>query len=142
VIGLLPTYAAIGIWAPILLVAMRVLQGIGVGGEWGGAALMVVEHAPPRRRGFFGSWPQMGSAAGQLLALGLFTAVSFPPEEQFLSWGWGVPFLVSIVLVGIGIFIRLRIMETPAFRALQEEGGQSKTPTSTPCASTRAACSW
>ena len=114
-IGILPTYDTIGILAPILLVVLRIFQGIGVGGEWGGAALMVVEHAPDDRRGFYGSWPQMGSSAGNLLAAGSFAAVSALPEEQFLAWGWRIPFLLSAILIVVGLFIRLKIAETPAF---------------------------
>jgi MHS family shikimate/dehydroshikimate transporter-like MFS transporter len=127
-IGLLPTYDTIGILAPILLVVLRVLQGIGVGGEWGGAALMVVEHAPPDRRGFYGSWPQMGSSAGNLLAAGSFAAVSALPEEQFLAWGWRIPFLLSAILIVVGLFIRLKIAETPAFDRMKEAGAEARMP--------------
>lgn len=127
-IGLLPTYESIGFWAPAALVLLRIVQGIGVGGEWGGAVLMVTEHAPPKRRGFYGSWPQMGSSAALLLATGLFTLVSQLPEEQFLAWGWRLPFLVSILLVGVGLVIRVRISETPVFQELQETGEAKKTP--------------
>ena len=116
-IGLLPTYESIGILAPIGLVVLRIVQGIGVGGEWGGAVLMVTEHAPGERRGYFGSWPQMGSSAALLLATGLFTLMSQLPEDEFLSWGWRVPFLLSLVLVAVGLFIRVRIAETPVFEA-------------------------
>jgi MHS family shikimate/dehydroshikimate transporter-like MFS transporter len=128
-IGLLPTYESIGLLAPILLVVLRLFQGIGVGGEWGGAVLMAVEHSPPGRRGFYGSWPQMGVPAGLLLANVVFfissTAVS---EEQFLAWGWRIPFLLSIILIGVGLFIRLRIMESPAFRRVQESGTEARMP--------------
>ena len=127
-IGVLPTFQSIGILAPILLVVLRALQGVAVGGEWGGAALLVVEHAPGGRRGFYGSWPQMGSSAGLLIATGLFTAVSSLPEEQFLSWGWRVPFLLSIVLVVVGLVIRLKIAETPAFERVKEAGTEARTP--------------
>ncbi|MEJ7816194.1 MAG: MFS transporter [Rubrobacter sp.] len=127
-IGVLPTYESAGLLAPILLVVLRILQGIAVGGEWGGAALLVVEHAPMEKRGFYGSWPQMGSSAGLLLATGLFTALSLLPEEQFLSWGWRVPFLLSIVLVVIGLVIRLKIAETPAFRQMKETGAEARMP--------------
>src|SRR5215207_6653415 len=109
-IGLLPTYYAIGIWAPLLLVTLRILQGIGVGGEWSGAVLMVVEYAPGGRRGFFGSMTQSGISLGFVLSTAVFAAVSALPEEQFLSWGWRVPFLLSIVLVGVGMYIRLRLL--------------------------------
>src|ERR687896_130441 len=127
-IGLLPTYDTIGILAPILLVVLRICQGIGVGGEWGGAALMVVEHAPDDRRGFYGSWPQMGSSAGNLLAAGSFAAVSSLPEEQFLTWGWRIPFLLSAILIAVGLFIRLKISETPAFQQMKEAGTEARTP--------------
>jgi MHS family shikimate/dehydroshikimate transporter-like MFS transporter len=128
-IGLLPTFQSIGVLAPILLVALRLFQGIGVGGEWGGAVLMAVEHAPEGRRGFYGSWPQMGVPAGLLLANVVFfissTAMS---EEQFLAWGWRIPFLLSIILIGVGLYIRLRIMETPAFRQVQESQTEAQMP--------------
>src|SRR5262245_54031022 len=94
-IGCLPTYDAIGLWAPVLLVLMRLAQGVGVGGEWGGAVLMAVEHSGGERRGFHGSWPQMGVPAGLLLSTLVFTAVSSAlPEAEFLRWGWRVPFLL------------------------------------------------
>lgn len=127
-IGLLPAYETIGIWAPVLLVALRLLQGFGVGGEWGGAVLMAVEHSPEGRRGFFGSWPQMGVPAGLLLSTGAFTAFSGLPEEQFLAWGWRVPFLLSILLIAVGLYIRLAILETPAFRRVQETQTQARMP--------------
>ena len=127
-VGLLPTYESIGIWAPILLIVLRFLQGFAVGGEWGGATLMAVEYAPPGRRGFYGSWPGMGIPAGLVVATAVFTVFSSLPQEQFLSWGWRVPFLVSIVLVAVGLFVRLKILETPAFRQMQESGGESRLP--------------
>ena len=95
-IGLLPTYEQIGPWAAVALVLLRVAQGFGVGGEWGGAVLMAVEHAPPGKRGFYGSWPQIGVPAGLVLSTAVFAVFSRLPEEQFLSWGWRVPFLVSV----------------------------------------------
>lgn len=107
---------------------LRIFQGIGVGGEWGGAALMVVEHAPDDRRGFYGSWPQMGSSAGNLLAAGSFAAVSALPEEQFLAWGWRIPFLLSAILIVVGLFIRLKIAETPAFDRMKEAGAEARMP--------------
>jgi MHS family shikimate/dehydroshikimate transporter-like MFS transporter len=115
-IGVLPTYATIGVWAPILLVVVRFAQGIGVGGEWGGAVLMAVEHSGGNSRGLHGSWPQMGVPAGLLLSTGIFALLSSRlPEAEFLSWGWRVPFLLSTLLIGIGMFVRLRLLETPAF---------------------------
>lgn len=127
-IGLLPGYGSIGIWAPILLVVLRLLQGVGIGGEYGGAVLMAVEYAPEGRRGFFGSWPQAGVPAGLLLASGAFGLVSLLPDEQFLAWGWRVTFLASIILVGIGMYIRLQILETPAFRRVRESQEEARVP--------------
>ncbi len=128
-IGIIPTYGSIGIWAPILLTVVRFAQGIGVGGEWGGAVLMAVEHSGGSRRGFHGSWPQMGVPAGSLLSTGVFALVStvLGPEE-FLAWGWRVPFLISVVLIAVGLFIRLRILETPAFEQLKAARRESKVP--------------
>lgn len=120
-IGLLPTYETIGIWAPILLVTFRLAQGFGVGGEWGGAVLMAVEHSPEGRRGFFGSWPQIGVPFGLLLATGAFSLFSnIMTDEQFFAWGWRIPFLLSVVLIGVGLFIRLSLAESPAFAQLQQ----------------------
>ncbi len=127
-IGCLPTYSDIGIWAPVALVALRLLQGIGIGGEWGGAVLMVVENAPNGRRGYYGSLVQVGFPLGIAASTGVFLLLSRMPEAQFLSWGWRVPFLISIVLVGIGVFIRLRLSETIAFKRVQSEGEISHAP--------------
>src|SRR5574339_1131449 len=127
-IGLLPTYAQIGPWAAVALVVLRLAQGFGVGGEWGGAVLMAVEHAPPGRRGFYGSWPQIGVPAGLALSTAVFAVFSRLPEDQFLSWGWRVPFLLSIVLVGVGLIIRLRILETPAFLRIKTQAGAARQP--------------
>ncbi|HRE79622.1 MAG TPA: MFS transporter [Opitutaceae bacterium] len=119
-IGLLPTYNQVGLWAPGLLVALRVVQGLAVGGEWGGAVLMVAEHADERRRGFFVSWVQVGVPVGLLMATGVFTLFSYLPDASFLSWGWRIPFLFGIVLTGLGFFIRLRVMESPVFSQAQK----------------------
>jgi MFS transporter, MHS family, shikimate and dehydroshikimate transport protein len=128
-IGCLPTYDTIGIAAPVLLVVLRFAQGIGVGGEWGGAVLMSVEHAPRGRRGFFGSWPQMGVPAGLLLSTLVFALVQGATSEAaFAGWGWRVPFLVSVVLVAVGLFIRLKIMESPAFERVKETGTEARRP--------------
>src|ERR671916_347912 len=127
-IGCLPTYAQIGVAAPLILIVLRFLQGMGLGGEWGGAALMSVEHSPEGRRGFFGSFPQMGIPAGVILSSLAFLAVALLPNDQFLSWGWRIPFLFSIVLVGVGLYIRLNILESPAFQGLQESGSASRMP--------------
>ena len=115
-IGLLPTYEQIGIWAPILLVLLRVFQGIGIGGEWGGAVLMAVEYAPANRRGLYGGFVQIGTPAGLILAnLAFLGVVAWVPEEHFLTWGWRIPFLLSAVLVVVGLVIRLQLEETPVF---------------------------
>jgi MHS family shikimate/dehydroshikimate transporter-like MFS transporter len=127
-IGCLPTYEQIGVWAPILLVVLRLLQGVGLGGEWGGAVLMVVENAPAKRRGFFGSFVQVGNPIGNLAAIGVFAAMSSLPESEFLSWAWRIPFLLSIFLVGVGLFIRLRLEETPAFRAVEAQHAVARMP--------------
>ncbi|GAA2086227.1 MFS transporter [Streptomyces albiaxialis] len=128
-IGVLPTYDSIGVWAPLLLVLLRIVQGIGIGGEWGGAVLMSVEHAPEGRKGFFGSWPQIGVPAGLMLGTGVFALLSSTlSSEQFLSWGWRIAFLLSAVLVLIGLWIRLQVFETPAFTSVREEGAEARIP--------------
>jgi metabolite-proton symporter len=127
-IGLLPTYDSVGIWAPILLLALRLLQGIGLGGEYGGAVLMAVEHAPERRRGFYGSWPQMGVPAGLLLGTVTFALLSELPDAAFTAWGWRVAFLASAVMVVVGLYIRLRVVESPAFTQVRERQEQAKVP--------------
>ena len=128
-IGLIPTYDQIGIWSAVLLVVLRFVQGIGVGGEWGGAVLLAVEHSGGARRGFHGSWPQMGVPGGLLLSTGVFVILSSTlSESAFLSWGWRVPFLVSVFLVWVGIFIRLRVLESPAFTRVQAAQRESRMP--------------
>jgi metabolite-proton symporter len=127
-IGLLPTYDHIGVLAPAALVALRFVQGLGVGGEWGGAVLLVVEHGDQRRRGFYASSAQAGVPAGLLLANGAFAVVSALPQEQFMSWGWRVPFLGGVVLLGLGLFIRLHILETPVFAQAQARRAISRMP--------------
>ena len=113
-IGLLPTYAAIGVGAPILLILMRILQGFSAGGEWGGAALMAVEHAPTNKRSFFGSYPQIGVPLGMLLATGfMFILTSSMTSEQFMDWGWRIPFISSVVLILVGYLIRRAVSESP-----------------------------
>ncbi len=128
-IGLLPTYATIGVWAPILLVTLRFIQGIGVGGEWGGAVLMAVEHAPANRKGFYGSFPQMGVPGGLILAnlvfLGVSTSLS---EEAFLAWGWRIPFLASAVMVLMGLVIRFTITESPDFEKVKDTHRDQRLP--------------
>ncbi len=127
-IGLAPTYAQIGPAAPVILVLLRIAQGFGVGGEWGGAVLMAVEHAPPGKRGFYGSWPQIGVPAGLLLSTVVYSPFSRMPEAAFLSWGWRVPFLLSILLVAVGLIIRLRILETPAFAKVKATRREARQP--------------
>jgi MFS transporter, MHS family, shikimate and dehydroshikimate transport protein len=127
-IGLLPTYTSIGVWAPIALVALRVVQGFGVGGQWGGAVLMAVEHAPDGKRGFYGSWPQIGVPAGLLTSTIVFSIFSKLPADQFMSWGWRIPFILSLVLVAVGLLIRLKILETPSFTKIKETKTVSRQP--------------
>src|SRR2546428_6237760 len=128
-IGLLPTYRTIGVWAPVLLVVLRFAQGIGVGGEWGGAVLMAVEHSSKTSRGFYGAWPQMGVPAGLLLSTGVFALLSSRvSEEQFMAWGWRLPFLLSFALIGVGLFVRLRVLESPVFLSMKESNRPSRQP--------------
>ncbi|WP_175626443.1 MULTISPECIES: MFS transporter [Oxalobacteraceae] len=127
-IGCLPTYEHIGIWAPVLLIILRFIQGVGLGGEWGGAALMVLEHAPKHRRGFYGSLVQVGFPLGLVLATGVFAIVSKLPEADFLSWGWRIPFLLSIVLVVVGYVIRSKVEESPIFLQMKAKNELSKQP--------------
>jgi MFS family permease len=127
-IGLLPGYATIGIWAPVLLVLLRILQGIAVGGEWGGAVLMASEHAPKAKRIFFASFPQMGSPAGLILSLLSFRLVSSLDHESFVTWGWRLPFLASFVLLLVGVVIRLGVKESPEFERMQKNNEVLKNP--------------
>ena len=127
-IGLLPTYDQIGIAAPILLVLLRLLQGIGIGGEWGGAVLMVVENAPAANRGLLGSMVQIGNPIGNLAAVGMFALLSQMPESDFLAWAWRIPFLISIVLAGIGLYIRMQLEETPVFREIESKNEVARLP--------------
>lgn len=125
-VGVLPGYDSIGILAPIVLVLLRVLQGIGLGGEWGGAVLMAVEHSPGDKRGLNGSWPQMGVPAGLVLGTGVFAAVNALSGEA--AWAWRVPFLLSAILIAVGLFIRLAIHESPAFSRVRETGTGARMP--------------
>ena len=128
-IGLVPDYNSIGIWGAVLLTFFRVLQGIGVGGEWGGAVLMAGEWTDPKRRGFTTSFAQFGAPAGMVLANGALAVMSLTTsEEAFLSWGWRVPFLLSVVLVFVGLYIRAGVQETPVFARLQSLGRVERTP--------------
>jgi metabolite-proton symporter len=128
-VGLLPTYDQIGLLAPVLLLVLRLLQGLSAGGEWGGAALMAVEHAPAQQRGRYGSFSQIGVPAGLILAQLVFFGVGNAlSDEQFAAWGWRVPFLLSIVLIGVGLYVRLSVEESPVFRALRAERARSTRP--------------
>ncbi|MEV4393863.1 MFS transporter [Nonomuraea sp. NPDC049607] len=128
-IGLLPGYAAIGVAAPVLLVLLRFTQGIGLGGEWGGAALLATEHAPPGKRGLYAMFPQLGPSAGFIVANGLFLILGETlTDEQFGDWGWRLPFVASLLLVVVGLYVRLRISETPVFRAAMDERRIAKVP--------------
>jgi metabolite-proton symporter len=126
-IGLLPTYASIGVMAPVLLLVCRLAQGFAVGGEWGGAVLMAAEHGDPERRGFWSSWPQAGVPLGNLLATGvLFVLAAFQSDEAFESWGWRIPFLLSAVLVLIGLYVRLQLEESPVYQEAKDEIAEQK----------------
>jgi MFS family permease len=115
-IGFLPTYASIGVWAPLLLVALRVVQGLGAGAEYGGAVILLVEYAPARHRGFWGGFAPLGVSIGNLLAAGALALVTLLSQDALMSWGWRLPFLASAVLILLGLYVRLRVMETPVFR--------------------------
>jgi MFS family permease len=128
-IGLLPTYAQVGAWAPALLILMRILQGFSAGGEWGGAALMSVEHAPVERRSFFGAFPQIGTSLGMILATGVLWALTTVLGKQaMIAWGWRIPFLFSVVLIVIGTVIRRAVEESPVFAAMARRAKESATP--------------
>ncbi|RKT90081.1 metabolite-proton symporter [Saccharopolyspora antimicrobica] len=128
-IGLLPNYQTWGVWAPLALVLCRVLQGISAGGEWGGAALMAVEHAPPHRRGLFGSYAQVGTPLGMVLSTVVFLVVRLAvDEQQFTAWGWRIPFLLSILLVLLGLYIRLRVVESPVFAEVRAQDRRARMP--------------
>ena len=117
-IGLLPTYASAGVYAAVLLALCRIGQGIGLGGEWGGAILLATENAPPGKHGWYGMFPQLGAPLGLIISIGAFLLISNQlTEAQLFSWGWRVPFLASAVLVAVGLYIRLQLVETPAFRS-------------------------
>lgn len=129
-VGLLPTYNQIGMWAAVILVALRLVQGIAMGGEWGGAVVLAAEHAPKGKGILYGAFAQQGSPAGNLLSTLVWLAVAQLPDEQFLSWGWRIPFLLSAILVGIGLFVRLSIEESPAMKQLMVTKTVAKTPLS------------
>ncbi|WP_223842123.1 MFS transporter [Kocuria sp. cx-455] len=127
-VGLLPTTAQIGVAAPILLVTLRVIQGLAVGGEWGGAMLVALEHAPGGKRGFAASFANMGGPAGAVMATLVVSLFSTLPDEQFLSWGWRVPFLLSVILLGVGLIVRLQVSETPLFQKMEAEAERRRIP--------------
>jgi MFS family permease len=128
-IGLLPTYAQVGVWAPVLLIVLRVLQGFSAGGEWGGAALMAVEHAPVTKRSFFGAFPQVGVPIGMILATAVLLALNaLIGKESFAAWGWRVPFLLSIVLIVVGSLIRRNVEESPVFARMHARRRESSAP--------------
>ncbi|MFI6878063.1 MFS transporter [Streptomyces sp. NPDC050400] len=128
-VGLLPGYGTLGVWAPVLLVLLRFLQGVGLGGEWGGAALLAVEHAPRGRRGMFAAFPQLGPSVGFFAATGIFWLLSESlSDDAFRSWGWRIPFLLSFLLVAVGLFVRLKISETPVFAKVMRDQEASKAP--------------
>jgi MFS family permease len=128
-VGFLPTYAQIGVWAPIMLILLRVLQGISAGGEWGGAVLMAVEHAPKPRRGLFGAFPQIGVPIGLLLASGVNAIMAvIAPGDAFLEWGWRVPFFLSVVLIIVGYWVRRRVDESPVFEEIAARKEQVSVP--------------
>ncbi|NUO85801.1 MAG: MHS family MFS transporter, partial [Cupriavidus sp.] len=128
-IGLVPTYDSIGVLAPVLLLLLRVLQGIGLGGEWGGAVLMAYEYAPAHRKGFYASLPQIGLAIGLCLASGVVALLSLTlTDAQFLAWGWRVAFLVSAAMVFVGMYIRLNVKETPEFAAVKQRNAETQIP--------------
>lgn len=126
--GLLPTYQAVGIWAPILLITLRLVQGLGIGGEWGGALLLAVEYAPAEKRGLFGAIPQMGVTIGMLLGTVALSIMTLLPENAFMTWGWRIPFIFSALLVFFGLWIRKGIDETPSFKKVKESGKVPKLP--------------
>ncbi|TDD00437.1 MFS transporter [Nonomuraea deserti] len=118
-IGLLPTYPSIGVWAPILLTLLRVCQGLGAGAEFGGAATLLAEHAPQGRRGYYASYAQTGVQIGLVLGTSAFLLVQLLPQQEIVSWGWRVPFLVSFALIGVALYVRLRVSESPVFREME-----------------------
>lgn len=131
-IGFLPGYAQIGFWAPVVLCILRFWQGIGLGGEWGGAALLATENAPPGKRAWFGMFPQLGAPIGFILANGLFLVLALTlSEDQFRSWGWRIPFLLSAVLLALGLYVRLRLVESPVFQQALQKQERVKIPLQT-----------
>ena len=132
-IGLLPTYGSVGVLAPVLLIALRLIQGFALGGEWGGAVLIVSEHGKPEHRGFWASWPQAGAPAGNLLATGVLALLAaFQSDDAFAAWGWRIPFLLSAVLIVVGLFVRLAVSESPVFLEAQRAAAGKAVPEKAP----------
>lgn len=127
-IGALPGYATLGVSAPLLLLLLRILQGIGIGGEWGGAVVLAIEHSPANRRSYFGAFPQLGVPVGLMSSAGVVALLNLLPHAQFMAWGWRVAFLLSAILVAVGLFIRMRVMESPEFLKLLAEDKRSSLP--------------
>lgn len=128
-IGLLPTYASIGVWAPLLLAMCRLGQGLGLGGEWGGAVLLATENAPPGKRAWFGMFPQLGAPVGFICSTGVFLLLgAVLTDDQFFRWGWRIPFIASALLVFVGLYVRLRLTETPAFQQAMEHNERVRVP--------------
>ncbi len=131
-IGFLPTYESIGVWAALLLALCRLGQGLGLGGEWGGAVLLATENAPEGKRTWYGMFPQLGAPVGFILATGIFLILAeLLTEEQFMSFGWRIPFIASALLVGVGLFIRLKIAETPEFQKAIDKAERVEVPVAT-----------
>ncbi|HEV7237216.1 MAG TPA: MFS transporter, partial [Ktedonobacteraceae bacterium] len=128
VVGFIPGYGVIGVWAPLLVSVMRFFQGLGVGGEWGGSVLLAMEYGHGRNRGFWASWPQVGVPLGLLLSSALVAIFAGISGDQFSNWGWRIPFFLSAVLIIIGLYIRVRILETPLFAKIKEEKREAKAP--------------
>ena len=127
-IGCLPTYATAGVWSPVLLVVLRLVQGFGLGGEYGGAALMTIEHAPAGRRGLWGSIPQAAASGGILLATGVFALLNLLSQQDLMQWGWRIPFLLSAVMLAVGLFVRLSTTETPDFARARAAAASERPP--------------
>ena len=127
-IGFLPTYAQVGLWAPVLLLVLRLLQGVAAGGEWGGGVLMISESAPPEKRGYYAAWSQIGVGGGFVLSAAVFFLVQMLPKDAFMSWGWRIPFLLSIVIFGVGVYVRSRLPESAEFAEAEAAGKKARMP--------------
>jgi MHS family shikimate/dehydroshikimate transporter-like MFS transporter len=127
-IGFLPTYAQVGLWAPLLLLALRLLQGVAAGGEWGGGVLMISESAPPEKRGYYAAWSQIGVGGGFVLSAAVFFLVQLLPKDAFMSWGWRIPFLLSIFIFGVGVYVRSRLPESAEFAKAKAAGKKARMP--------------